>query len=658
MTKEASKNSSQKVLDKEEDDERDFLVIHESVSFDEGDDDEGDDELPSCSAETTVRVTTNLIQPQKLGRYRRNLGWMLLHFFCLFIYLLPMLLPHAFHQGRPVLDEMHLTAAEHHDVNSPSATLAEIFTNDYWGRPMNATNSHKSWRPLSVLSFRHLKGGRLFKDLMAHRLVNVITHAAVAELVGLLAVKMLPTHVNPTLLRLFTKLLFALHPTHVEVTANAANRPHLFAVLASVLLCDADLHPLLFLVALVCGYLSCETFLFQVPAAGVTLAGLVYIQLYHGPKQLRQRKSLWKQLLTVLNIVWWRLLLLIASGFAYYAFRHSRDWLSIPEGLIRPAENPFYEFVGEERFRNYLFVVAIHILKSWDLDIIGFSHEYGRACIKPLDDWNDFRMAIPAALIASFALILLVLLFQQRRRSVLSMSLILYLVHLAWMVTLFPISGIVKVGTFIADRVVVASTVSICILVANGLSSWVSVRARKTTRWKLIVLGMVGLFMWLRIHRRTIDWMDSKMLLESSLKTCPRFAKAHLETSKIYSGLYPQLLNVTKSRWHLQQVEQIDPDFCDVHQQFAYVAIQENNHDEFETRLAKSLFCPFTMGASVPMWQSYWEQTLRQSTPETITAAQARYEEYMKDINRAMREAEAQEGVAKQSSSPLVAWKR
>ena len=329
--------------DDDNNDEGDFLIIKESESFDQDDD---DDEAKEAAAKRRARL-------------RRKLGWISLHGFCFLIYLLPMLLPHPDNQGRPVLDEMHITSTDNRDVNDDSVSFHEIFTNDYWGRPMNASNSHKSWRPLSILSFRYLKGGRLLTDLSAHRLVNIATHAAVAELVSLLAIKLFPMHVDAVLLRVMTKLLFALHPTHVEVTANAANRPHLLAVLMSVWLCDPDLHPVLVVLALVVGYLSCETFLFQVPASGVTLAAIVYIRLYHGPRQLRKRGTKWTQLKTVLRHVWWRLLLLMSSGVLYVAFRHARDWLSIPEGLIRPAENPFYEFVGVERLRNYLFVVAV-----------------------------------------------------------------------------------------------------------------------------------------------------------------------------------------------------------------------------------------------------------------------------------------------------------
>ena len=45
----------------------------------------------------------------------------------------------------------------------------------------------------------------------------------------------------------------------------------------------------------------------------------------------------------------------------------------------------------------------------------------------------------------------------------------LFLFHLSWLVTLFPIMGIVRVGMFVADQIVVTSSVSVCILVAHFL---------------------------------------------------------------------------------------------------------------------------------------------------------------------------------------------
>jgi hypothetical protein len=311
--------------------------------------------------------------------------------------------------------------------------------------------------------------------------------------------------------------------------------------------------------------------------------------------------------------------------------------------------------------------VAIHVAKAWDVDFIGFSHEYGYECIRRINDWRDCRLLIPFAMFVGYTTVFLFLCIKQRRQSVLSVPLILLLFHASWMVTLFPISGILKVGTFIADRIVVASTVSTSALGGIVAARWIApslLHWRRKRQWsynRLYALLVVAVFMWKRIHRRTVDWMDPKTLLESSFDTCPRFAKAHLEISKIYSGLYPELLNLTRSRWHLEQVESIDPDFCDVHQQFAHVAIQENSLLEFEERLSRALMCQFTLGGSMPLWNRYWKVALNPQAqpPQLVHEARKRYERYMEVLNQAIADAakqEKDEQLAK-SASPLVRWK-
>jgi hypothetical protein len=117
----------------------------------------------------------------------RDVLCFLLHLLCLLaslVYLLPVLSPFKLNRRDPVFDELHILSPENKDINGES-TLRTIFTKDYWGRPMNAPSSHKSWRPLTVLCFRYLKGGRLRSRLTAYRIVNILTHACVAELVSI-----------------------------------------------------------------------------------------------------------------------------------------------------------------------------------------------------------------------------------------------------------------------------------------------------------------------------------------------------------------------------------------------------------------------------------------------------------------------------------------
>ncbi|GBL87730.1 Transmembrane and TPR repeat-containing protein CG4050 [Araneus ventricosus] len=63
----------------------------------------------------------------------------------------------------------------------PHTPLTSIFLNDFWGMPIKKEGSHKSYRPLTVLTFRAnyaVHGLRPF----GYHLVNVLLHAIVCLL--------------------------------------------------------------------------------------------------------------------------------------------------------------------------------------------------------------------------------------------------------------------------------------------------------------------------------------------------------------------------------------------------------------------------------------------------------------------------------------------
>lgn len=556
------------------------------------------------------------------------------HLACLAVYLIP-ILTHKY-PGTPVLDEFHIASDDNKDVLGTSS-LKDVFMNDYWGRGMNTDSSHKSWRPLTILSFRWLKGGGFFGyTLTTHRIVNALAHAATGECVSILAVRIfshLPSS-QSLFLQCLVKLLFCLHPTHVEVTANAANRPHLFAVLVSVVLCDPQLHILTVMVMQIVGLLCSETFIFQMPAVCITLTLIQWRQTSKGDNTL---STLFSSLVTLLP----RHFLLFVMSISYLVFRHFMDWLSIPEGLIRPAENPFFPLTGSARVRNYAYVTAIHLFKSWNLDFIGFSHEYGFECIRRLSKWTDPRFGVVLLTVA-------IMMYAMKKCSNSMHAVGLLLFHVSWMITLFPISGIVKVGTFIADRIVVASTVSVSILAGYYMMEWMMTTTTTSTPQKkgsnkqlsvhplktTVIVGLLS-FMWWRVHHRSLDWMDSYPLLASSLRTCPRSAKSHLEISKVYSGLDPALFDLDRSLYHLEMAESIDATYCDVHQQFYSIFIQQQRLLEFEERLAKAIVCPFSMHGASEMWQRYWPVLLKDGEGGD---AKARMQYYQSKIEAAVEQ--------------------
>lgn len=648
----------------------------------------------------TTTMNSNNNNNNRKYNYKHILLFVTIHCFVILLYAIPMFLPSQYNnRNNAVLDELHIVSTSNHDVNGRQndtlySIVQHIFTNDYWGRPMTSSNSHKSWRPLSIILFRYVRGfalpnnnmyntnSKFIKfftvDLNIHRLVNIITHATVAELVSQLSTKLyIPISSNSNvanarnklILRCMTKILWALHPTHVEVTANAANRPHLLALLCSIIISDPDTSLILFILSNIFGYLFCETFIFQIIPASIMLISIQYIRLFHynttSSSSTKTSFSIMEQLFRRTIImepkIFLRLILLGLFGILYYSCRYYYDTLSIPSGLIRPAENPFYQFEGLLRIRSYLYLLAIHIAKQWNIDFIGFSHEYGFECIRAVTSWYDIRLLIPLTIILLHIIVGIYLLYCQKGRTILSGGFILYFVHMGWSMTLFPIAGVIKIGTFISDRLTVPSTVSVSIILSHIMTSWIVSRPihDHRTKSKILFIVIIASVMWIRVYQRSCEWMDSLPLLESSIRTCPRFAKAHLEISKIYSGLYPDKFDLKRSRKHLEEVERIDPNFCDVHQQFAHIAIQEQKHLEFEERLTNSLLCPFTMGASIELWRRYWDMTLNSDrvTNAERAAAQKRHQKFQERINEAIAN-DKEASRDPESKSPLIGWRK
>ena len=568
------------------------------------------------------------------------------------------------------LDELHIMSVDNHDISPPaelsstSSFWINAWKNDYWGRPLSSESSHKSWRPISVWSFRFLKGGytgqkviallgkfvgrsmdpifgfdvgvstnindeveieermkqqyqQLASELFVHRFINVIIHAAIVQLVGTVAMLLFrnddsdqehcTTATTNTQQLSYTKyisqLLFAIHPAHVECVVNAANRPHILALLFNATIVDPTSVPMLAVAILaIMGLLAAETAIFHYPAIALTMTAIRYRELkIKGARKVAENE---KEILTstskqqstpsstrsiiieTITTLLPRYALLVLISATYLAYRYCNDSLSIPDGLIRPAENPYYDHAYNHhppwtlswRLINYSYIVSLHIMKSFGVEIVGCSHEYGYDCIPEMQSLRDRRLVLPMMLA-----ILLGSIYawswcggmqkgaktscddngdemkmqkchveEERVERVL-----LCLVFLSWLATLFPISGVLKVGTFVADRIVVASTFGTCIFAGRFLALGIIGGGRhnehgnkqlsKTTIVYVILLCLGMHKLAGRTHRRASEWMDSVPLLESSLKACPRSIKSNLEMSKLYSGLVPHMLDLEKA---------------------------------------------------------------------------------------------------------------
>ena len=105
------------------------------------------------------------------------------------------------------------------DVKPEQTDLHDVWSNDYWGTPMDSVESHKSFRPLTIMSFRWNYARSGLASAVEWHAVNVAAHALASVLLLLVLLEAL----EDVELAATAALLFATHPVHVEAVANLAN---------------------------------------------------------------------------------------------------------------------------------------------------------------------------------------------------------------------------------------------------------------------------------------------------------------------------------------------------------------------------------------------------------------------------------------------------
>ncbi|XP_013098502.2 protein O-mannosyl-transferase Tmtc3 [Stomoxys calcitrans] len=116
----------------------------------------------------------------------------------------------------------------------PTTPLRQIFLNDFWGTPMRKEHSHKSYRPLTVLTFRFNYWLHELQPYGYHA-VNVLLHIAVCLLwkraSRLLVWQCTQRDTLAQRCAFVSTLLFAVHPIHTEAVTGVVGRAELLSSL-------------------------------------------------------------------------------------------------------------------------------------------------------------------------------------------------------------------------------------------------------------------------------------------------------------------------------------------------------------------------------------------------------------------------------------------
>ncbi|CAH1245593.1 TMTC4, partial [Branchiostoma lanceolatum] len=437
----------------------------------------------------------------------------------------------------------------------------ELFRHDFWGKNLASKTSHKSYRPLTVLTFRlnHWFAGGLSQPWSFHA-VNLLLHAAICvQLLHVFSVIFGGVRRNASGNRLFAAprasllaaTLFAVHPVHTESVAGVVGRAELLCAVFffSAFLCyvrschegaqDPQCCPESFSVRwLAASVVLCAASVLckeqGITAIGVCSAYDILILCQIDPKVFLSKllaadKSL--QLLRKQGLpVWVRSLLLrqLFLGATGAAIMTARWWVmgSTPPAF-QPVDNPAAfskDLATRVLTHNYVYAINAWLLFfPWWL-----CFDWSMGCVPLLHSVGDPRVLAPVALWLGLLGLLTycVVGSADNTKRVITLGLAVLIVPFLPACNLF-----FTVGFVVAERVLYLPSAGFVLLVVAGIN----VLCQHFT-WKKVIQAFLVLIVFFNIIRCTVrsaEWGTEEALFTSGLRVCPLNAKVHYNIGKI-----------------------------------------------------------------------------------------------------------------------------
>lgn len=486
----------------------------------------------------------------------------------------------------------------------PNTPLNNIWSNDFWGSNLSSNSSHKSYRPLTVLTFRlsYLLAGGLHP--VGFHVPNIILHAVIsAVMIDVFAILIggLVYDKNGRLLNnapktsLLAALLFAAHPIHTESVAGIVGRADLlcalFFQLSFLTYCKAfnrgsDRDDRFSVQWVVVSLLLCAAAMLckeqGITVLGVNAAFDVLLICNVNVYELSQRLLLRKNLLDVSEILRTGLLTRLAlMGLGGLSMLYAR-WRIMGTGppAFTEVDNPasFEEniFLRIVNYNYYYSLNAWLLLCPWWL-----CFDWSMGCVPLIKSATDWRMVWLLLLwCVLIGLISQALCSQDiQRRRTLTLGLVLLVVPFLPACNIF-----FRVGFVIAERVLYLSSAGYCLLLAYSLGHCC---CRWSKHKKLLCVSMLTLLCVYaaRCALRSHQWRSEQNLFTSALSVCPLNAKVHYNVGKNLADRG----NTTTAIVYYREAVRLHPTYVHAMNNLGNILKERNELVEAEQLLSKAV---------------------------------------------------------------------
>ncbi|XP_038072090.1 protein O-mannosyl-transferase TMTC1-like [Patiria miniata] len=412
------------------------------------------------------------------------------------------------------------------DVRGESP-LRNLLLDDFWGKPMWDNTSHKSYRPLCVITFRlnHMLHGL---HPMGYHLVNILLHAVVSVLFTYVCQTVVFTEMMPTAV---AGVLFATHPIHTEAVAGVVGRADLMACLFFLLsflafqrsikqgksgfaFTDRPGSLVLSLLLVVCALLSKEH--------GATVLGVFMVY----DVMMTSRPGIYRVLITRrfgrgCMPLFKRCAVIVATVCVVLFLRVWMLQGHLPH--FSEQDNPA-SFAPHllTRFLTYSYLVFFNV---WLLLCpLTLSYDWQMNSIPLVESLWDVRnlATITTVITLGFLAVSCIVVKKDQDRRVL----VLGLSFLA--IPFLPASNLfIRVGFVVAERILYIPSMGYCILCAHALSKLGGLSSKHGKTIMMIIVAVITLLYIGKTVTRNQVWKSRESLFRSGLETLPHNAKMH-----------------------------------------------------------------------------------------------------------------------------------
>ncbi|XP_041973307.1 protein O-mannosyl-transferase Tmtc3 [Aricia agestis] len=406
----------------------------------------------------------------------------------------------------------------------PHTPISNIFLNDFWGTPIHKEQSHKSYRPLTVLTFRWNYALHGLQPAGYH-LVNLLLHALVSLLYYRVCGMFLPEFTS-----FIAALLFVIHPIHSEAVTGVVGRAEMLSslfFLAALLFyarAASRRRTTGWLYVVLCTV--CVGVAMLCKEQGITVTGVcVVYEIFVAQKRRNTSGKSWMESWGTWSCACTeaarRMATVCCATLALLAARLHVMGAQLP--VFTRFDNPAGASPPPAKHLTFAYLPA---LNTWLLTLPeALCCDWTMGTVPLLQSWDDPRNLATLALAVS----LLVAGVQalRTRSSALSMGLALLVLPF------IPASNLFfPVGFVVAERVLYMPSMGWCLLIAQGFRLF----AKKRPRLAGALLVTLIVAFSAKTYVRNWDWKSEYTIFASGLKVNRNNAKLYNNVGHALEG--------------------------------------------------------------------------------------------------------------------------